>query len=311
MTGRGGLAGLRVALVGPGAVGSALARDLSAAGAEVRLWSRTPGRAAAVRRRLAGGAPGHPRPSAKHLLAPKGLPEALQGADALVLAVGDDALEPASLEAAAALAPKARPVALHTCGARGPAALGALARAGASVGVLHPLAPLPARAAPSLSGAWFAVAGEPRAVRLARRLVRGVGGRVLALHDDPASQLAYHAAASLASGGLVALFDVALAPCAGAARDAAAARAALLELMARTLENLRQRPAGDALTGPAARGSEELVAEHVAALAAAGAEDAAELYRVLARRMVALARRRGTLSAGEARRVLARLDSAT
>src|SRR5262245_56658002 len=103
MEGRGRLAGLRAAVVGPGAVGSALARDLAAAGAEVRLWSRTPGRAALVRRRLAPGA-------ARELLrAPAGLAEALEGADVLILAVGDDALEPASLKAAAALAPGARP----------------------------------------------------------------------------------------------------------------------------------------------------------------------------------------------------------
>jgi predicted short-subunit dehydrogenase-like oxidoreductase (DUF2520 family) len=300
------LAGLAVAIIGPGAVGAALAQGLLAAGASVRLWSRTPGRAAEVRRRLAGG---RARP---RLAACADLARALRAAHVVLLAVGDEALEDAGERAARALEPGAHPVALHTHGALGPEALSALQRAGSPVGVLHPLAPLPLRGAPSLAGAFFAVAGDPRAAALARRIARGLGGRALALRDGPAQRLAYHAAASLAAGGLVALFDAALLPLAGAARDPRAARAALLDLLARTLENLRQGSAAGALTGAAARGSEALVAEHLAALArhGGGRDGPAELYRVLARRMVALARQRGSLAPGAARRVLARLDRA-
>ena len=123
MGGRGRLDGLRAAVVGPGAVGSALARDLAAAGALVRLWSRTPGRAARVRRRLARG------PAGRRIAAEAELAQALFGAEAVLLAVGDEALEPAAERVAQALATGARPAALHTHGARGSEALAALARA--------------------------------------------------------------------------------------------------------------------------------------------------------------------------------------
>ena len=78
------------------------------------------------------------------------------------------------------------------------------------------------------------------------------------------------------------------------------------------------------MTGAAARGSADLVSAHVAALSddardagdagggreskdEEGVADAGELYLVLARRMVALARRSGRLDARAARSVLARL----
>jgi predicted short-subunit dehydrogenase-like oxidoreductase (DUF2520 family) len=301
------LRGLTAAVLGPGAVGCALAAGLHLRGADVALWGRRRGAAAAARRRIAGG---RARP---RLRASDDLERTLRGAGLVLLCAGDDGLADAAARAAPVLAvglPRggkgARPVALHTNGFHGADVLAPLAARGASCGVLHPLVPVPAGAgAEVLRGAWFAVAGDARATRMARKVARALGGRVLALARGTDAQAAYHAAASLASGGLIALFDAALGPLAGAADDPADARDALLVLMARTLANLEARGAGEALTGAAARGSAGLVARHVAALA----EDAsaAELYVTLARRMTALALAAGRIDARTARSVLARL----
>ena len=66
------------------------------------------------------------------------------------------------------------------------------------------------------------------------------------------------------------------------------AKQALYPLMRATLENARADATGFALTGPIARGDEETVTAHLAALA--DDPDTAELYRVLARATTALAR---------------------
>jgi predicted short-subunit dehydrogenase-like oxidoreductase (DUF2520 family) len=310
MTRAASLRGQRIAVLGPGAVGSALAGALHARGAEVRLWGRTPGAAARVRRRLAGGR------NAPRLAATSRLERALAAADVVLVCVGDDGLDAVAERVGAALAgADPAPVVLHTNGFRGPDALAPAADAGAACGVLHPLAPVvaasgggDARARPAgLAGVWFAVAGARRARAAARRLVRALGGRALELSGGADAQAAYHAAASLASGGLVALFDAALGPFARAAADPAHARAALSDLMARTLGNLQDRGAGDALTGAAARGSARLVAAHLDALRAAG-EGEDEIYALLVRRMVALARSASRLDAQAASRVLAILE---
>ncbi|MEM7308858.1 MAG: DUF2520 domain-containing protein [Planctomycetota bacterium] len=291
-------------VLGPGAVGEALARELARGGAAVELWARRPERAAAVAERLGA------EPLAGAVRAAPDLAGALAACGLVLVCVSDDAIAAVAERAAGVRADASGRVALHTNGFLGSEALAPLERAGAATGVLHPLAPLPPRLGPveepaPLAGAWFAVSGMPEARALARRVVAGLGGHELELAASPDAQPRYHAAASLASGGMVALIDAALAPFAAAATDPDAAREALLDLVERTLANLRARGTAGALTGPAARGSAELLNAQLAALAPYGAagHDAAPLYRELVDRMLLLAEERGSISAEDRRRV--------
>jgi predicted short-subunit dehydrogenase-like oxidoreductase (DUF2520 family) len=67
---------------------------------------------------------------------------------------------------------------LHTCGARGVAAIEELARAGVACGVLHPLQAVssPQQGVAALPGAAFAISGEGEAAAWARRIVALLNG---------------------------------------------------------------------------------------------------------------------------------------
>ncbi|MFZ5478504.1 MAG: DUF2520 domain-containing protein [Myxococcota bacterium] len=193
--------------------------------------------------------------------------EPIPSADAYWLAVRDGAIG----EVAARLPREA--VALHASGALGPEALGDRPERG----VLHPLMtfPGPGVGVPALAGVGARVAGTPGAVAVARRVAGALGMRAF---EVPGDTRRYHAAASLASGHLGALFLRAADTLAGAGVPEAEARALLLPL---ALESLRRAAAGgpDALTGPAARDDRATEDAHRAVLA----DDDRPLYEGLAR----------------------------
>jgi predicted short-subunit dehydrogenase-like oxidoreductase (DUF2520 family) len=140
---------------------------------------------------------------------------------------------------------------------------------------VHPLVALPDADVGSerLHGAWFAVAGDP----FVRSVVDAVGGQWFTVADE--DRAAYHAAACIASNHLVAVLGQ-------AERVGAAAgvpREAFLDLVRATVENVATLGPSRALTGPAARGDDETLERHRAAL------DPSELAAYDA--LVALARR--------------------
>lgn len=288
----------RVAILGCGAVGGALALGLAQAGADLALWSRTSGRAAELARRLAQRVPGARASAVDELAA------ALAGADVALLCVTDEALAAFAHRCAATAArPGAGAVAVHTNGSHGLAVLDPLREAGWEVARLAPLAALPPGGEPGrLLGAWFAAGASPGAGAVLERLVAALEGHVLEApaedREDGASARTVHAGAALLSGGLVALLDTAAGVARAAGADPAAAEAALTSLAESTIRNVRERGARGALTGPVARGAVGVVAGHLAALDATD-PDAGRLYRLLAGRMLSLAHERGSIDDGQ------------
>jgi predicted short-subunit dehydrogenase-like oxidoreductase (DUF2520 family) len=258
-------------VVGAGRMGSAIARGLDAAGWKVGAWTRTPG----------------PRPHG-HVPAETGpLPREIADADLVLLAVPDRIVhEMAERLAAERLAHEGQVVA-HLSGALRLAALEPAGRAGAAVGSLHPLVAVPAGDV-SLSGAVAALAGDPEAAGLLRRVAGDLGLETLEIPE--AQRVRYHAAASLAANGLVALADQAVGVLWAAGVPYEKAFAALIPLLASSLGNLAERGLPDALTGPVARGDAAVVEAHLAALAGTPALPA---YRALSRGALSLARAQG------------------
>jgi predicted short-subunit dehydrogenase-like oxidoreductase (DUF2520 family) len=123
---------------------------------------------------------------------------------------------------------------------------------------LHPLVSLPDadRGADRLSGAWFAVAGDP----LVQRAASDLGGRWFEVADH--DRAAYHAAAAVASNHLVALMGQVERIAAGIGVPGEA----YLLLAAASLQNVAELGAASALTGPVARGDWDTVARHLAAI---------------------------------------------
>jgi predicted short-subunit dehydrogenase-like oxidoreductase (DUF2520 family) len=90
----------------------------------------------------------------------------------------------------------------------------------------------------------------------------------------PGKRATYHAAATIASNHLVAMLGQAV----RVAEAAGVPPQALLPLVRASVDNVDALGAGDALTGPVARGDADTVARHLAALPA----DERTAYRTLA-----------------------------
>ena len=243
------IAGLRLALVGPGKVGSSLARWLVARGASL----------VAVARKSSTRLPRWAAAAGARAVALEALTTA--DCDVLLVAVPDGAVE--SVAAGLAARPQA-PVALHTSGLLTAEALSALRQAGSAIGGLHPLRAFP-HAQPSAalaSQTFFALQGDAPAVAMAARLASALG----APHAEvPApARVLYHLAATWAAGGSVVLLGAAvdLHARAGVPPEAAGG---LAELARGALAAVAD-PASPiaSLTGPLARGE----ATHLGQLAA-------------------------------------------
>jgi predicted short-subunit dehydrogenase-like oxidoreductase (DUF2520 family) len=191
------------------------------------------------------------------------------GADAVLLCVPDAQIA----AAAGAVAPG--PLVGHCSGATG---LDVLAPHEAFA--LHPLMTITRRGG-DFRGAGAAVAGSSdRALALATELARALGMRPFEIADE--DRAAYHAGAAMASNFLVAL-ESAAARVAGIDRE-------LLAPLARAAVETWAAEGDAALTGPIARGDEETVARHRAAIAERAPELLA-LYDVLADATRAIASR--------------------
>jgi predicted short-subunit dehydrogenase-like oxidoreductase (DUF2520 family) len=105
---------------------------------------------------------------------------------------------------------------------------------------------------------------------------------------------AYHAAAMMAAGGLVGLLDGIVQVARLAGLDEKTAIAVYLPLARQALANSEQFGVDDSLTGPFVRGDVGTVRGHLDVLRAS-APEALALYVAVAKRELAIARRRGRL----------------
>src|SRR5688572_494416 len=260
-----------VSIVGPGRLGTALAIALAAKGYPL-------GSLAARRRESARRAAAlldvPIRVSAVKELADRPAPGLL-----LITTPDDQIARVAEALANLEWETDGTPTALHTSGALSAEQLRPLAEKGWSTGSVHPLVSVsePKAGARLLRDAFWCVEGDKRAVRLARALVRDLGGKSFSIESK--NKPLYHAAAVMVSGNVTALFDVAsqmLVQCGLTARQA---RQVLLPLLSSAVDNLHDLDPALALTGTFARGDLETVKRHLAALE--DNEPTLEIYRLL------------------------------
>jgi predicted short-subunit dehydrogenase-like oxidoreductase (DUF2520 family) len=256
---------VRVFILGAGRVGRGLAGALRASGIEVvALHGR------------------HAEPG----VTVGALPDAIDRADVVIVAVRDAQLDGALEELAARtrahgarVASARRPIVLHVSGSSAPRALGDLRALGHPGGTFHPLVPIaePAHAGERLRGAWIGVDGDPEAIEAGRTLARHLGASTLVI---PAGEKArYHAAAVFASN-----FPAVLAAMAGELMRSTGvstsdARGAVIALLRASVANLHEGEPANVLTGPIARGDAATVRAHLEALA--GDDLVVAVYRTL------------------------------
>ena len=180
------------------------------------------------------------------------------------------------------------PVGLHTSGALSSEILAPLRARGWSTGSIHPLISVTDPQTP-LAGAFWCVEGDQRAVRVAKTIVRDLGGTSFSINS--AEKPLYHAAAVMTSGHVTALFDVALEMLVACGLTRKTAREILQPLLVSTVNNLETQDPAHALTGSFARGDIETIKRHLAALKTHKLADALELYCKLGQRSTKLTKK--------------------
>ncbi|MEM7376185.1 MAG: Rossmann-like and DUF2520 domain-containing protein [Pseudomonadota bacterium] len=207
--------------------------------------------------------------------------------DVWVIATPDDSLAEVSSALARTGAARAPATAFHLSGAVSSRVLAPLAARGVAVASAHPVRSFPRLdTALAFVGTRCALEGDAAAVAVAKALFGSLGGRCFDLCSN--GKVAYHGAAVLANNGLVALADAALASWRAAGVPTEHAAELFSDLATGAIDNLVADGPRAALSGPVVRGDAGVVARHCADLDARDAL-AAEIYRVLSRRLLQLA----------------------
>ncbi|MBW2543856.1 MAG: DUF2520 domain-containing protein [Deltaproteobacteria bacterium] len=220
-------------------------------------------------------------------LAPDEVPRRL---DVVLIATPDASIEAVAQELAKSGAIDPGAIAFHCSGALGSDRLASLRSAGASVASVHPVRSFsdPSSAAMAFPGTPCAIEGDEDAIAWLAPTFEACGGRIFEI--EVGNKLLYHAGAVLASNALVALLGAAIELEKRIGLDEDDATALLRPLAEGTAAAVFDRGAPSALTGPVSRGDVELVANELETLNGCDPK-LAELYRVLARHTVEVARR--------------------
>lgn len=258
----------RIAIVGPGRLGSALAPELKRVG--YRLSQIVSGDSSASRR--AG------RTLAKQVHAKWDATGAGLDADLIWFCVPDREIANAAQQLAGVVNWRGK-VALHSSGALASDELRVLRRRGASVASVHPLMTFVRGSAPSLKGVPFALEGDPVALRVARKIVRELGGEAFPISKS--KKLAYHAWGAFASPLLIALLVTAERVARDTGFSATQARRRMLPILRQTLANYLKLGPAAAFSGPIVRGDAQVVRRHLKELRKI--PGAGEVYGALAR----------------------------
>jgi predicted short-subunit dehydrogenase-like oxidoreductase (DUF2520 family) len=241
----------RLVLAGPGRAGRAFVRSWRAAGGRLQgVIGRDRAGAERAARDLGEGKPAT-------------IAEASGTCDLLVLSVADDAIE----ATAAALAQRvACRVAFHFSGAWPSDLLAPFSERGAAVGSMHPLRAFAGNDAETWRDAFVVVEGDSSAVEAGVAITSALGARGRPISSD--QKPLYHAAATLAAGGSLALVSLAVGVWKSLGIPENEARAALAGLGSQALAALVDQEFREALTGPIARRDVGTVHAHREALAA-------------------------------------------
>jgi len=257
---------LRIAIVGAGNLGSALAVSLRRAGFTVSpIVSRARAEPSSKARALAKQVGTAATTDLKHV-----------DADVVWFCVPDSEIARAGREWAS-WQWKGR-VALHSSGALTSDELTSLRGQGAAVASMHPLMTFVQGSRPALAGVPFAIEGDRRASRVARQIVRALGGQA---HPIPKQyKAAYHAWATFASPLFTALLATTERVAGTAQIDRAQARRRMIPILMQTLANYAQYGAAGGFSGPIVRGDVDTVRRHLRVLSRTPA--ARDVYTALA-----------------------------
>ncbi|GAB6097411.1 Rossmann-like and DUF2520 domain-containing protein [Desulfatiferula olefinivorans] len=281
-------------IVGCGKVGITLARHLAQAGYIPKgFTSRTPASAQTAMETAGAGICTTDRAAVT------------EGADLVFITTPDGLIGQVCAEMADQGAFGPSHTVLHCSGSLPSTVLEPARKAGAHIGSVHPLQSFAADFGDHnpFAGIVMAVEGDEAAVEAGLDLAARLGSRGFCIQTE--AKTLYHASAVVASNCLVTLVDFAYQLLAASGIGHKDAYTVLGPLIEGTLSNIKRVGPVKALTGPVVRGDAETVSAHLGAIAES-LPHLSELYTILGRHTVDIARRRGTLT-DEAEAALRRL----
>jgi predicted short-subunit dehydrogenase-like oxidoreductase (DUF2520 family) len=240
----------RIAIVGPGNLGTALALSLRRAGYAIDVVLSRP-RSDEKGRTLAT------QLGARVLTSPRDLK-----ANIVWFCVPDSEII-RTVRLFAKISWKGR-VALHSSGALTSDELDALRQEGATVASAHPLMTFVRGSRPELKGVPFTIEGDTLAVRIARKIVRALGGKAYSIRKE--DKAAYHAWGTFASPLLTALLVTTEQVARLAEVKPQVAKRRMIPILFQTLVNYSAFDAGSAFSGPIIRGDVETIRKHLRVL---------------------------------------------
>lgn len=271
-----------IALIGTGAVGTALAVLLQGAGYSISaLAGRNRKRTVALIKRL----------KISNVNADNAA--AIKNADVIFFCLPDDELKDEIERCASSLPSFEGKILFHTSGALSSSLFEPMRNKGASAASFHPLQTVPQDFSEiSLKDFAVSLEGDQEAVDCAVEIVNNIGAKPLLI--QPEQKTTYHAAATLASNGLVGLSGVVeeMIDAVGLGEEG---REHFYKLMGQSLENSRSMTAPDAITGPASRGDVATLKQHLSSLRQYSPH-IVPIYVVIGSHCVSLAIQSGKLS---------------
>lgn len=167
----------------------------------------------------------------------------------------------------------------HSSGALSADALSPLHRRGAKVASVHPMMTFVRRAKPSMNGVAFALEGDAAAVKVARELVKQLGGESFSIAKK--NKPLYHALGAFVSPLIVAQMATAERISRELGLNPQRTRKIIAPILQQTIRNYLAHGPAASFSGPIVRGDASTVRKNLAALKRV--RGAAEIYRALAR----------------------------
>ena len=187
-------------------------------------------------------------------------------------------------------------VVYHFSGALSSCILRSAKKSGASTGSIHPLqafAPYEQGQASPFKGINISIEGDEEAIEFGKEIVNALRANSFTIPTH--AKTMYHASAVVASNYLVTLEHFALELLKKADLSEENAYDILEPLIMGTLRNIKARGSVQALTGPVARGDDEIVSRHLADIDT-NLPRFSDLYRLLGRHTLDLTAARGEIS---------------
>src|SRR5215467_11572093 len=244
----------RIAVVGAGNLGSALARSLRHAGYKISEIISRDRRESRARANALADIVGAKAATLRSAAFP---------VEVVWICVSDREIA----SCARALARRTKwegKIVFHSSGALTSDELRGLRERGARVASLHPLMTFVPGISPSLKGVPFAVEGDAAAVKGGRRIAADLGGTAFSISKK--NKAAYHAWGSFASPLLLSALVTAESVAQSAGVGRSSARKKMLPIILQTLANYCKRGPEGAFSGPIIRGDVSTVQSHLRTL---------------------------------------------